>query len=113
YGVEHIRNNINQYQLDCDYTQQDSLDVASSENDVAGIMQEAENLSQLGYETKFIKKEDIPLFLGSKKYYGGVIYPNSFGINAYKYCQAMKAVLLKDGIEIYEETPVLSLQEHL
>jgi len=113
YGVEHIRNNINQYQLDCDYTQQVSLDVASSENDITAIMQEAENLSQFGYETQFIKKEDISLLLGSDKYYAGVMYPNSFGINAYKYCQAMKNVLLNDGVEIYEETPVLSLQEHL
>lgn len=113
YGVEHIRNNIKKYQIDCDYTQEDSLEVASSQKDVNIIRQEAENLARFGYETKFIKKEDIEQILGSKKYYAGVTYPNSFGISAYKYCQAMKKNLMQCGVEIFEETPVLSLQEHL
>jgi len=113
HGVDHIRNNIKHYQLDCDYTEQDSLEVASSEKDVADILKEAENLARFGYETSFIKKEDIPLVLGSNNYYGGVTYQNSFGISAYKYCQAMKNVLIKEGVEIYEETPALTLQEHL
>src|SRR6266404_5575450 len=61
YGMEYIRNNIKQYQFNCDYTEQDSLEVASSEKDVAGIRKEAENLAQFGYTTSFIQKEDIPL----------------------------------------------------
>lgn len=113
HGVDYIRNNIKHYQLDCDYTEQDSLEVASSEKDVADILKEAENLARFGYETSFIKKEDIPSVLGSNNYYGGVTYSNSFGISAYKYCQAMKNVLIAEGVEIYEETPALSLQEHL
>jgi gamma-glutamylputrescine oxidase len=112
-GVEHIRNNIKQYQIDCDYTEQDSLDVASSEKDVGDIFREAENLAQLGYETSFIKKEDIPFLVGSKNYHAGVMYPHSFGINGYKYCQAMKDILLNEGVEIYEETPALSVEEHV
>ena len=113
HGVDHIRHNINHYQFDCDYIEQDSLEVASSEKDVTNIIKEAENLARFGYTTNFIKKEDIPLVLGSNKYYGGVTYPHSFGISTYKYCQAMKNVLIKEGVEIYEETPALTLQEHL
>src|SRR5205814_5796580 len=111
-GVEHIRNNIKQYQLDCDYTEQDALDVASSEKDVTGIFKEAEHLTQFGYETRFIKKEEMPHILGTEKYYGGVLYPHGFGINAYKYCQAMKNILMQEGVEIYEETHALSIKEN-
>lgn len=109
-GVEHIRNNIRKYQIDCDYNEEDSLEVASSEKDVKDILKESENLANYGYATQFIKKEDLPHFLGTKKYYGGVIYTKSFGINTYKYCQGMKEVLTAQGVEIYEETPALSLQ---
>ena len=112
-GVEHIRKNIKQYQLECDYSEQNTLVVASSEKDVKTILTEAENLARFGYETRFIKKEDIPRMVGSKKYYGGVIYPHGFGISAYNYCQGMKNVLQQEGVEIYEETPALTLQEHL
>lgn len=113
HGVEHIRTTIEQYQIECDYTQADSLEVASTESDVKIILQEAENLAKFGYSTKFIKKEDLPAVLGSKKYYGGITYPNSFGINTYKYCQAMKDILRTQGVEIYEETPALNVQENL
>ncbi len=113
HGIDYIHNNIKHYQLNCDYTKQDSLEVASSEKDVTNILKEAENLARFGYETNFIKKEDISLILGSEKYYGGVTYPNSFGISAYKYCQAMKNILITEGVEIYEETPALNIQEHL
>ena len=112
-GIEHIRNNIIQYQLDCDYAEQDSLEVASSEKDIQMILKEAENLARFGYETSYIKKEDIPCIVGSKRYYGGVTYPNGFGISAYKYCQGMKNVLLKEGVEVYEETRALNVQENL
>jgi len=113
YGVEHIRNNIKQYNIECDYTEQDSLDVASAQKDADDILKEAENLARLGYETRFIKKEDVPHYVGSNTYYGGVLYPNSFGISGYKYCQGMKNILLAQGVEIYEETPVLSIQDHI
>jgi gamma-glutamylputrescine oxidase len=113
HGVDYIRNNIKQYHLDCDYMEQDSLEVASSEKDVADIIKEAENLARFGYATNFIAKKDIPHVLGSQRYYGGVTYPNSFGISAYKYCQAMKDVLIAQGVEMYEETPALTIQEHL
>jgi len=112
-GVEQIRNNIKQHEIDCDYHEEDSLELASSPKDLKAIMKEAKTLAQLGYPTQFIKKEDVPSFVGSTKYYGGVIYTNSFGINAYKYCQAMKNILIKEGVEIYEETPALSVTPHL
>jgi gamma-glutamylputrescine oxidase len=111
-GVEHIRKNIHDHHLDCDYTEQDSLDVASTKNDVAAIMQEAEYLSQFGHPSQFIKKDDIPLYVGSNAYFGGVVYPNSFGISAYKYCQGIKDILLNKGVEIYEETPVINIKDH-
>jgi gamma-glutamylputrescine oxidase len=111
-GVEHIRSNIKKYDIDCDYTEEDSLEVASSEKDVKDIIQESENLAKYGYTTSFVKKEDLPDLIGSKKYYAGVIYSKSFGINAYKYCQAMKKILMEEGVEIYEESPALSIQEN-
>lgn len=113
HGKEHIRKNIKDYNIDCDYIEEDSLEVASTEKDLNIIIKEAEYLDQFGFKTDFIKKEDIPSVLGSKRYYGGVFYKNNFGISAYKYCNAMKNILAKQGVEIYEETPVLSISDHI
>lgn len=113
-GVEHIRSNIEKYQIDCDYTQEDALEVASSPKDVKDILKESQNLANYGYTTRFVNKQDLPNLIGTEKYYGGVIYSQSFGINAYKYCQAMKEILIKQyGVEIYEDSPALSIQDHM
>jgi gamma-glutamylputrescine oxidase len=112
-GVEHIRATIKHHQIACDYREEDALEVASTEADVKILLQEVENLAKFGYTTNFIKKENLHSVLGSEKYYGGITYPKGFGINAYKYCQAMKDILRTQGVEIYEETPALTVQEHL
>jgi gamma-glutamylputrescine oxidase len=111
-GVEHIRQNILKYTLDCDYIPEDTLVVASSEKGLKELLDEYNSLAQLGYTTSYITKENLSLLLGSYGYYGGVTYAGSFGISAYKYCQEMKRVLTADGVLIYEETPALYFTEH-
>jgi len=111
-GVEYIRSTIKQHQIACDYNEEDSLIVASTQSAVKDLLQEADYLAKFGYSTTFIKKEDLPSVLGSQRYYGATVYTNSFGINAYNYCQAMKDILRKQGVEIYEETPVLELKHN-
>ena len=111
-GVEYIRKNIEQYAIACDYSPEDTLVVANTKSAVPKLIKEHENLVRLGYETSFIKKDDIPLYLGSNEYYGGVTYAKSFSINGYKYCQEMREILRAQDVAIYEETPVLSFTEH-
>jgi gamma-glutamylputrescine oxidase len=111
-GAEYIRTNIMQHAIDCDYIKEDSLFVAKTKSSVKKLLEEHKNLERFGYQSSYIKQEDIPKLLGSHAYYGGVTYANTFGINAYKYCQAMKAILVAQGVKIYEETPVISFKEH-
>ncbi len=111
-GVEHIRKNILQYNLECDYSAEDSLEVANSKYALKKIRAEHESLVNLGFKTKFYSQEELSSILGSKEYFGGVTYPGTFGINGYKYCQHMKNVLREQGVIIYEETPVLDFTDH-
>jgi gamma-glutamylputrescine oxidase len=112
-GMDHIRSNIKQYNLDCDYIEEDTLIVANSQRALDGLLKEHNYLAEFGYQSQFFNKEDIRALIGSQGYYGGVSYANNFGISGYKYCQAMKDVLISQGVQIYEETPVLDFQEHL
>lgn len=112
-GMEHIRKNIKEHALECDYIEEDALEVASTEKDVTIIVKEAEYLSRFGFNSSFTKKEDLPTLIGTKRYYGGVTYRKNFGISGYKYCTAMKNILMKQGVAIYEETPVVKIDAHL
>lgn len=112
-GVEHIRNNIETHVIDCDYEKQDSLFVANSARAVKKLREEDENLQKFFNKSGFVEKHEVPSLLGTKGYYGGVIYKDNFGMNAYKYCQAMKEILIKQGVQIFEDTPVLDFKNHV
>ena len=49
--------------------------------------------------------------IGSNQYHGGVSYGNTFGINGYRYLQALREKLEEQGVVIYEETPAIKLEK--
>lgn len=111
-GVKYIQDNIQRYSIDCDYEQQDSLFVANTARAVKKLREEDENLQKFFTSPGFVEKQELSYVLGSDKYHGGVIYKDTFGMNAYKYCQAMKKILLQQGVHIFEETPVLDFKNN-
>jgi len=50
--------------------------------------------------------------LGSREYYGGIRCPDTYGINALRYAQGVKRVLLERGVRIYESTEALRIDGH-
>ncbi len=112
-GVRLIEKNILDYALDCDYVVQNTLVVASSEKAFSDdISKEHETRKNLKYPSVLYAKNELGKILGSQDYYGGISYPGSFGINSYRYCQGMKRVLLDLGVDVFEETPVLAVEDH-
>ena len=112
-GVNDIRHNIQHHQLDCDYTAQDTLMVANSPADFKKLATEYTNLAQHGYKTALYTQDEMQRYIASKSYFGAVLYEDSFGINGYLYCQEMKKVLQKAGVLIFENTPVVEINEHM
>lgn len=112
-GVDTIRNNIIKYDLDCDYQMQDTLIVANTARAMKNdIQKEFDNRNVAHYTSTLYTHDTIQSVIGSDGYVGGISYGGTFGIQAYKYCQAMKKVLQEMGVLIYEETPALSIEEH-
>lgn len=109
-GVELIRHNIHEHKLQCDYQQQDTLVVATSKHDFnTSIYQEHEARLSLGYPSTLYTQATLVQHIGSDHYYGAVRYPDTFGICAYRYCQAMKQALLQHGVAVYEDTPAINI----
>ena len=65
----------------------------------------------MGYPSTLYSADQLPQIIGSSAYYGGVAYGGTFGIKAYDYCQSFKHVLLKKGVKIYEESPVIEIKD--
>lgn len=112
-GVADIKNNILEHNFNCGYEEQDTLIIADSAKAVAGLKIEHETLKQMGYSTKFYDQNAIKNQVGSNGYFGGIVYENTFGIDGYRYCQELKNYLQSQGVLIFEETPVLSIDDHV
>lgn len=113
-GVDIIRDNIETFNLDCDYQKQDTLIVANTKRAFkSDIVVEYASRQKLNYESRLHQEQDLSSILGCNQYKGGISYGNSFGIHGYRYCSGMKDVLKNDGVQIYEETPVIEIQDHL
>lgn len=110
-GVHFIEENIKKFNLACDYQKQDTLVVANSAGALSKITLEYENRQTLAYESILYDKTTISQAIGSNDYFGGIRYGNTFGINTYHYCQAMKEILEGSGVKVFEETPVIKVHE--
>ena len=112
-GVENIRANIKKYSIACDYQEQDTLVLATSWRGLKNsIEREYKAHRNLHYESKLYTQGELPSILGSSDYYGAIRYPGTFGICAYQYCQAMKHILLSQGVQIFEDCPALEINAH-
>lgn len=111
-GVNDIRNNIQQYDLACDYMPQDTLMVANSKRGFKIFETEYNNLVDNGYKADLYTSYDVRDYIGSDHYYGGMRYPDTFSMSGYGYCQGLKKHLEAEGVSVFEETPVTALDNH-
>lgn len=111
-GVEHIRSNIQTYDLQCDYQPQDTVVVASSTIGYRELAHEHQVRQRLGFDAHLYDATTAKSLVQSDGYYGVLRYGNTFGIKAFAYAQEMKKVLIQDGVSVYEESPALAIDQH-
>ena len=107
-GIEQISKTISQNNINCDYQIQDSLFVANTKAAFKEVSREHHCRIESGYESTLYDREGIGAVLNSGKYFGGVRYGKTFGMNSYSYCQSLKEVLQRRGVQIYEDAAALS-----
>ena len=105
-GVDVIRDTIKQNNILCDYQVQDSLFIANTTARTKYVEEEHKARQVLGYTSTLYGAKEVEKIVGTKQYSSAVRYPDTFGINSYLYCQALRDVLIKAGVKIYEHIPV-------
>jgi gamma-glutamylputrescine oxidase len=110
-GVQDIRRNIEEHDIDCDFQVQDSLFLANSPKGMKLVRREHDARTRVGYESTLYDATTIRSVLGSDECCGGVRYEGTFGMNAFRYCQVMRDVLRDAGVSIHEQTCVTSVDD--
>lgn len=103
-GVAAIRAQILEHGFECDFQVQDSLFVATSEDGAKVVRAEHAAQEQLGYTSEIYDKKALAAIVGTDSYFAAIRYPETFGIDAYRYCRA-----LSRRLDVYEDTPVTAI----
>lgn len=112
-GVDFIRNNIQTHSLQCDYQEQDTLILATDKKSIKNTIEaEYATRKKLDLKSTLYSQETVSSAVASSAYYGGISYGDTFNINAFSYSQEMKKVLQDTGIQIYENTPAISVDHN-
>lgn len=109
-GVSHIRDTIARHRIDCDYRIQDCFFAANGRAGQQAVAAEHRARQELGYASRlYPSAADARTAIGSPAYAGGVRYPDTFGINSYLYCQALRDILARAGARIFEQSPAIRI----
>jgi gamma-glutamylputrescine oxidase len=96
-GIRRIKGLIRDYHIECDYQDQDCCYIASSKGDIKNIQREHDAREQLGHTSKIYNRQTLPSVLGSRAFFGGVQYTDTYGINGFRFCQELAKELERMG----------------
>src|SRR5215469_8912947 len=111
-GIETIVGTVKAHGIECDLRPQDSLFLANDRGGAEEVHEEAEARRSLGFQFVEYPAAEVPKVLGSDRYHGGVRYGGCYGIDALRYSQGVKRVLLDRGVTIYESTEAQAIEGH-
>jgi gamma-glutamylputrescine oxidase len=106
-GVDLIRAVIAEHNIECDYQPQDALFVAATKAGAKTIAGEHASRKAAGYLSTHLSRAGLHEVLGAEEYHGGIRFGKTFGIDGYRCCLGLRDVLIRQGVKIFEGSPVI------
>jgi gamma-glutamylputrescine oxidase len=108
-GIDRMISLIRSGGIDCDLQKQDSLFLGKGSSGIKAVQDEDSSRKTLGYESQVYSRKELSSIIGSKDYTAAVRYRHTYGVDALRYSQGLKGLLLDAGISVYESSAVVSL----
>ncbi len=110
-GIDLIKNNVEKFNIDCDFRVQDSLFLGIGKSGEEDVKAEFECRKSVGFTNQEIyNKQELDKLVTSTGFNAAVCYNQTYGINPLQYLQGMKNVLLENDVKIYENTEVKKIE---
>ncbi|GAB1419959.1 FAD-dependent oxidoreductase [Anaerolineales bacterium] len=110
-GIDRIIEIINRHQLKVDYRRDGTLEVYTSTERAEAAHEEVEAYTSLGINHQFLRKDVLKKDLNLIGAEGAILDPNGGQLNGAQLTRAMRDVLIEQGVEVYEQTPVIDIKE--
>lgn len=85
-GIALITSTVREHAIACDLQRQDSLFLANDRSGIADVREEVEARQRLGYPVTEYTAAQVAKVIGSDRFYAGVRYSETYGIDALRYC---------------------------
>jgi glycine/D-amino acid oxidase-like deaminating enzyme len=102
---------IKQHNLEVSYRRDGSLEVFTNAQRAEAAHAETEHLNQLGIPIQFLDREALRGKIALENVYGAMYDPTEGQINGAQLVRSLRPILVEQGVEIYEQTPVLKVRE--
>ena len=111
-GIDRMISLISSGGIDCDLQKQDSLFLGGGSGGIKAVRDEDSSRRCLGYESQVYSGSGLGSIIGSKGYTAAVRYRDTYGVDALRYAQGIKGMLIDAGISVYESSAVVSFLGH-
>ena len=111
-GIELITSTVRKHEIACDLQSQDSLFLANDKSGADDVREEVAARQRLGYPVTEYTAAEVANVVGSDQFHAGVRYSRTYGIDALRYNQGVKRVLLDRGVRIFESTEAHAIDGH-
>jgi glycine/D-amino acid oxidase-like deaminating enzyme len=110
-GIQMIEDIIQRHHLQVSCRRDGTLTVYTDSRRAEASHAEAEHHQQLGIPSRFLDSAALKQQLALQGVCGAVFDPDSGQINGAQLVRTLRPVLIEQGVEIYEQTPVLNIRE--
>jgi len=106
FAIKEIKNIAEENSIDCNYSTEQSFVYTQEESYIQDIKDEVVSAKSLGIAASFV--EEMPMSMPIK---GAVRFDNQAQFHSRKFLLPLAEIIYKDGVQIYEESRVVELDE--
>ncbi|MBI3957248.1 MAG: FAD-dependent oxidoreductase, partial [Chloroflexi bacterium] len=110
-GIDTIEEIIRRHKLPVSYRRDGTLSVFTNRERAERAHAKAEYHQSIGIPSHFIERADLARRFRLEGVHGAILDPHSGQLNGSQYVRSQRPVLVEQGVEIYERTPVLKVEE--
>jgi gamma-glutamylputrescine oxidase len=110
-GINLIEEIIQRHNLPVDYRRDGTVTVYTSAERAENAHAEIERLNSIGIAGEFFDRQTLAGKLNMQGVYGAWFDPGTGQMNGAQLVRSLRPILLEQGVEIYENTPVLKVRE--